>query len=214
MGKVVSDAKLDPKWLIVGDDAFVCRGNVITPYSRHSLSPQQRNYNYFLSLNRQVVERAFGVWKWKWGIFWRPLDIDESHIKCVIEVTARLHNMSIDCKMSSNLEHYICHDDVFWQRTSEFQRRKKLTYVLPRVFDERQLLPDFADAETIAAHTGIPAHAAQERSTRQRVCAHIVDLGLTAPTVTLSCKRQERVCGINREQQVPFATQAIGAAMN
>ncbi len=116
--------------------------------------------------------------------------------------------------MSPNLEHYICHHDIFWQRTSEFQRRKKMTYVLPVAFDERQLLPEFVDVQTVAAHTGIPADAAQERSTRQRVCAHIVDLGLTAPTPPLSCKRQERVCGINRGQQVPFATRAIGAVMN
>ena len=54
MGKAVADGQLDPKWLIVGDDAFVCRGNIITPYVKHSLSTQQRNYNYFLSLNRQV----------------------------------------------------------------------------------------------------------------------------------------------------------------
>lgn len=61
MGRVVADGQLDPKWLIVGDDAFVCRGNVITPYSRHSLSPQQRNYNYFLSLNRQVSANSVHV---------------------------------------------------------------------------------------------------------------------------------------------------------
>jgi hypothetical protein len=54
MGKVVADGLLDARWLIVADDAFVCRGNIITPYSRHSLSRQQRNFNYFLSLNRQV----------------------------------------------------------------------------------------------------------------------------------------------------------------
>lgn len=54
MGRVIADGQLDPRWLIVADDAFVCRSNIITPYSRHSLSPQQRNYNHFLSLNRQV----------------------------------------------------------------------------------------------------------------------------------------------------------------
>jgi hypothetical protein len=53
-GKCVADGSLSSKWLIVGDDAFVCRGNIITPYVKHSLSAPQRNYNYYLSLNRQV----------------------------------------------------------------------------------------------------------------------------------------------------------------
>jgi hypothetical protein len=93
----------------------------------------------------QVVERAFGLFKWKWGIFWRPLDIDEKNIRKVIEATARLHNMCIDCKTSSCLTDFICHDDLFWQRTGKVQRKKPLRYLLPD-FQERQLLPDYADA--------------------------------------------------------------------
>jgi hypothetical protein len=54
LGKIIAEGRLNSKWLIVGDDAFVCRSNVITPYVKHSLSTPQRNYNYFLSLNRQV----------------------------------------------------------------------------------------------------------------------------------------------------------------
>ena len=78
LGHLVAEGGLDKRWLIVGDDAFVCRGNIITPYTKHSLSPAQRNYNYFLSMLRQVVERAFGLWKWKWVIFWRPLCVSET----------------------------------------------------------------------------------------------------------------------------------------
>jgi hypothetical protein len=54
IGKIIAEDQLNSKWLIAGDDAFVCRGNVITPYVKHSLTAPQRNYNYFLSLNRQV----------------------------------------------------------------------------------------------------------------------------------------------------------------
>ncbi len=157
----------------------------------------------------QVVERAFGLWKWKWGIFWRPLDIDENNIKKVIEATARLHNMCIDCKISSSLDDFICHDDLFWQRAGRLQRRKPLRYLLPD-FQEQQLYPDYVDAETIAAHTGVSAHASQERSIRQRACQHVVDLGLEAPTVMSAAKRLARVHAINRDQVIPFATRSIG----
>jgi hypothetical protein len=206
LGKVIADGELDQKWLIVGDDAFVCRGNIITPYVKHSLSPPQRNYNYFLSLNRQVVERAFGLWKWKWGIFWRPLDIAEKNIKSVMEVTARLHNLCIDCNMSQNLDDFICHNDIFWERTSRSQRKR--TFLLPGL-EEHHLVPHYADAATIAAHTGI-SDVASARSTRQRICQHIFQQGLSAPDVTGALKRLTRVCGINRDQPVPFITRSIG----
>lgn len=149
------------------------------------------------------------MWKWKWGIFWRPLDIDETNIKKVIEATARLHNMCIDCKMSSSLADFICHDDIFWQRAGRLQRGKPLRYLLPD-FQERQLHPDYVDADTIAAHTGVAVDAGQERSTRQRACQHVIDLGLEAPTVISPAKRLARVSGINANQQIPFATRSIG----
>jgi hypothetical protein len=99
LGQQIANGALSDKWLIVGDDAFVCKGNVITPYVRKALSQAQRNYNYFLSLNRQVVERSFALWKWKWGLFWRPLLINDQNIKVVIETTCRLHNLCIDVKV-------------------------------------------------------------------------------------------------------------------
>jgi hypothetical protein len=121
--------------------------------------------------------------------------------------------MCIDCKISSCLNDFICHDDVFWQRAGRLQRSKPLRYLLPD-FEDLQLYPDYADAATIAAHTGVAVDAAQERSTRQRVCQHVVNLGLEAPTVISPAKRLERICGINRAQQIPFATRAIGSVSN
>jgi hypothetical protein len=155
----------------------------------------------------QVVERAFGLWKWKWGIFWRPLDIAEKNIKCVVEATARLHNFCIDCKTSTNLDDFIVHDDLFWTRTSS--QSKRVTYQLPDL-QEHQLIPDYSDAPTIAAHTGIRVDAPADRTTRQRLCQHILDHGFTAPDISSITKNIQRVCGINRKQQVPFATRAIG----
>ena len=211
MGHLVAEGGLDKKWLIVGDDAFVCRGNVITPYTKHSLSAPQRNYNYFLSMLRQVVERAFGLWKWKWGIFWRPLCISEGNIKTVIECTCRLHNYCIDSKTSTNLDDFIVHDDLFWTRTSSNRTRA------PVSGDAPILQPLYADAVTIAAHMGVSMDASRDRSTRQRVCQLIVDEGLTAPDIALRLEPQRatRVCGMqrNRETQAivpgPYTTRAI-----
>jgi hypothetical protein len=129
----------------------------------------------------------------------------------VIEATARLHNFCIDCKTSLNLEDYIIHDDLFWTRTSCNPKRR--AFLVPNEIQE-ELVPNFADARTIAAHTGVDVDASTERSTRQRVCQHIIDQGFRAPNAGSIMKRITRTCGINDSQQVPFVTRAIGAVLH
>jgi hypothetical protein len=172
-GNYIASGQLNQQWLIVADDAFVCKGNIITPYVKHSLSMMQRNYNYFLSMLRQVVERSFALWKGKWGVFWRPIDVHESNIKPLIEVTCRLHNYCIDSKMTDKLEDCICHDDLFWLRTAA-AKRPQPAQPCP-VFDVH-----WADASTVAEHTGISA-SSMERTTRQRVCHIVAESGHQAP---------------------------------
>jgi transposase len=100
MGNILSRSKaaggLDPKWVVVGDDAFKTMPHVMTPYQKTWLTPDQKNFNYELSKLRSVVECAFGVWKGKWGIFWRPLLVNQKNIAKLVEVTARLHNLCIN----------------------------------------------------------------------------------------------------------------------
>jgi hypothetical protein len=87
---------IDPKWVVVGDDAFKTMPHVMTPYQKQWLSNEQKNFNYCLSKLRSTVECAFGLWKGKWGIFWRPLLVKQSRIPQLVEVTARLHNLCIN----------------------------------------------------------------------------------------------------------------------
>jgi hypothetical protein len=59
LGQKIMTGGLGDKWTIVGDDAFMsCCGNIITPFAKHTLNARQRNFNYFCSLLRQVVECA------------------------------------------------------------------------------------------------------------------------------------------------------------
>ncbi len=210
LGQRIANGTLSDTWLIVGDDAFVCKDNVITPYVRKSLSKSQRNYNYFLSLNRQVVERTFAMWKWKWGVFWRPLLINDQNIKIVIETTCRLHNLCIDVKRGGTLEDYICHDDIYWQRlaaSNEESRRR-------RVFTEHRPLeldPTYADAQTIAAITGVRGDA-PARTVRQRILQHVHDSGHQMPDVglLLDPSRKKRQCGMRPGAVGPVRVVQIG----
>jgi hypothetical protein len=210
LGRKISEGAIAEKWLIAGDDAFVCKGNVITPYVRKELSRAQRNYNYFLSVNRQAVERTFALWKWKWGIFWRPLLIKENQIKTVIECTCRLHNLCIDVKQGGTLEDYIHHDDVFWQRLNSSSRRRTSQHshdIYSVDFD-----PTFADAETISAITGITAESST-RTVRQRILRHVIETGRQMPDVGLLLdphRLKKRQRGIRAGPQEPIRVSQIG----
>ena len=211
LGHQIANGALTDKWLVVGDDAFVCKDNVITPYVRKHLSKAQRNYNYFLSLNRQVVERTFALWKWKWGVFWRPLLINDQNIKIVIETTCRLHNLCIDVKRGGTLEDYICHDDIYWQRLGASNaihrsRRRLFTEDTPL-----ELEPSYADAQTIAAITGVRADA-PARTVRQRILHQVLESGHQMPDVglLLDPTRKKRQCGIRPGVVGPVRVVQIG----
>ncbi len=210
LGQKLRNGALDEKWLIVGDDAFVCKDNVITPYVRKDLSKAQRNYNYFLSLNRQVVERTFALWKWKWGLFWRPLLINDQNIKCVIETTCRLHNLCIDVKRGGTFEDYVHHDDIFWQRAAASRSRS-----MSQSFPILDFQPTYADAHTIASVTGVSADM-PARTVRQRILQEILDSGHQMPDVglLLDPKRKKRQCGLRADTEGPVRVVQIGEVPN
>jgi len=164
-------AGIAPHWIVVGDDAFKSKGHVITPFSGKSLSRQQGTFNYYVSALRQVVERAFHLWKAKWGIFWRPLALHDRNIKCVVECTARLHNFCIDKAVSLNPNDYVVHDDVFWKRTyasCKLQKRRRV-HSGPAPYSDVV----FADAATIAAMLGAVPTERSKRCMRSMLLKHL-----------------------------------------
>jgi hypothetical protein len=48
-----------------------------------------------MSLNRQVIEGAFGILIQRWGIFWRPFKVSMEHRGIAIRVTCKLRNICI-----------------------------------------------------------------------------------------------------------------------
>ncbi|CAH1993087.1 unnamed protein product [Acanthoscelides obtectus] len=78
--------------VIVGDDAFPLRSNLLKPYSKTGLSDVEKIFNYRLSRARRVVENAFGVLVWRFRVFSRPIDLKPETIDKVIWATCSLHN--------------------------------------------------------------------------------------------------------------------------
>jgi len=174
LGKKIMGGCLGPKWSIVGDDAFTCCGNIITPFTKHTLNDRQRNYNYFCSLLRQVVECTFGRWKHKWGVLWRPLLVDAENIKAVLECTARLHNYCIDqrCAEQSFVPPL---EDLWWTRTASPKVTAQGRAPLPPI---AVMQPVWADSATVSAVMG---DAQVQRNHRARAVEAVVQSGLVAP---------------------------------
>jgi hypothetical protein len=177
LGHKIVNGGLGDKWTIVGDDAFInCCGNIITPFSKHTLTSRQRNFNYFCSLVRQVVECAFGRWKQKWGILWRPLLVDVENVKSVVECTCRLHNYCIDsnCADTSFIPPF---EDLWWQRTAS---PKKMAAGKAPQPPRAEMRPIWANAQCVRQLFGIGNGA--NAVNRREHAVRLVELsGLVAP---------------------------------
>ena len=90
-----STTKLPTGFYAVGDEAFVCTDTLLTPWSGRGLSRDKDSFNFFLSSMRQCIERAFGVFLGRWGIFRRPLTFGANKWGLVLGVCAKLHNFAI-----------------------------------------------------------------------------------------------------------------------
>jgi len=82
-------------WL-AGDEAYKGSGQVVTPYPGANLSQDRRSFNFYHSRTRIHIERAFGVWKERWGMFHRASCLSLETLKSVIRCSMILHNMCID----------------------------------------------------------------------------------------------------------------------
>jgi hypothetical protein len=81
-------------FLIVGDDAFPLREDLLKPYSRRNLSREERIFNYRLSRARRVSENAFGILASRFRVFLKPIELQLSTgtVDLVIKSACTIHN--------------------------------------------------------------------------------------------------------------------------
>nr|CAH7740926.1 unnamed protein product [Callosobruchus chinensis] len=78
--------------VIVGDDAFPLRPDLMKPFSKHGLSDEEKIFNYRLSRARRVSENAFGILAWRFRVFSRPIELKPDTIDRVVWAACSLHN--------------------------------------------------------------------------------------------------------------------------
>lgn len=81
-----------PGAVIISDDAFPLRTNLLKPFNRASLTIRQRIYNYRLSRARRVVENAFGVLASRFRVFSKPIAVKPSTVDFIVKTCCSLHN--------------------------------------------------------------------------------------------------------------------------
>jgi hypothetical protein len=81
----------------VGDAAYVDSAFMITPYigiNLHITHPPKDWFNYWQSQIRITIERCFGIFVARWGIFWQPLQYKLEDIVEIVQACCRLHNFA------------------------------------------------------------------------------------------------------------------------
>ncbi len=197
---------IDPKWIVVGDDAFKGLPHVMTPFQKTWLTNEQKNFNYCLSKLRSTVECAFGLWKGKWGIFWRPLRVQQKNIAKLVQVTCRLHNLCINRHVSDNLADFVVADDIFWQRTCSDAVRQKYAKRgrLPPVAPAANANVAYADAASVSEAFHVVPTAQGMRQLRRIVMQGIARSGKmrSIPRLPPKCPRLRSVSGTDQVAQV------------
>ena len=71
-------------FVVVGDEAFLLRKNLMQPYTGTGLSRDQRIFNYRISRARRTVENAFGIMSARFRVFRRPICIEPTKVDAVV----------------------------------------------------------------------------------------------------------------------------------
>lgn len=90
-------------YVIVADDAFALRKNIMKPFPGALLPPSQRIFSYRLSRARRVIENAFGIMSAKFRVFRSPIHVDAAKTRKITLACCALHNFLITRKSSAYL---------------------------------------------------------------------------------------------------------------
>lgn len=82
-------------YVIVADDAFALKPNILKPHAGQFLAAAQRVFNYRLSRARRVIENAFGIMSARFRVLRSPILLDAAKTRKVALACTALHNFLI-----------------------------------------------------------------------------------------------------------------------
>ncbi|XP_028417192.1 protein ANTAGONIST OF LIKE HETEROCHROMATIN PROTEIN 1-like [Dendronephthya gigantea] len=79
-------------YVVVGDEAFPLKHNLMKPYPGGSIGRSERVFNYRLSRARRVIENTFGIAASRFRILRRPIFASTKLVVAITEAIVGLHN--------------------------------------------------------------------------------------------------------------------------
>ena len=143
---------------------------MVTPFSsKHAkLGTPEDAFNFFQSQLRIRIEMAFGVLVQRWGILWRPMRINLSHVGDMVLLCMALHNICIDARLEfgghSTTTGWRDYGAPRMDFTEQFVEGRRVETVIPPDQMEKGRRRDM-----------------EESSTREKMCARVARQGLKRP---------------------------------
>lgn len=78
--------------MLVADEAFPLKDNILRPYPGKRLTIRQRVFNYRLSRARRVAENAFGITSHIWRILLKRMEVNVDFATLITVTCCVLHN--------------------------------------------------------------------------------------------------------------------------
>ncbi len=91
-------------YLLVVDDAYPLRRNMMKPFSHRSMSPEEQIFNGRLSRARRCVECSFGILCNKWRLLLKAIETNENKACDIVKCLTVLHNVVID---KEGMDHHL-----------------------------------------------------------------------------------------------------------
>lgn len=79
-------------YVIVADDAFPLKENIMKPYNRRALTENTRIYNYRHCRARRISENGFGILANQWRVFMTPMLVQPEKVENITLCCLALHN--------------------------------------------------------------------------------------------------------------------------
>lgn len=94
--KALPGRQMPMPYVLVADDAFALRPNIMKPYSSRNLTLVQRVFNYRLSRARRIIENVFGIMTARFRVMRKKIDLDAEKTKKVTLAYCALHNFLME----------------------------------------------------------------------------------------------------------------------